>query len=91
MCQAREQEHSAPANDEILSEGVNWWQRRQPGSTPTRTVLPIVAVAKLVVQKIADYQGRQGGQRLLLSRLDRRKAARVHWHWSGICVAHWLK
>ena len=89
MCQALEQEHSAPANDEILSEGVNWWQCRKPGSTPKLTVLPIVAVAKLVVPKMVDYHGRLGGWRLSRSRLDRRKAARVQWHWRGICVAHW--
>ena len=59
-----EREHSAPANDEILSEGFNWWQCQQPGSTPTQTVLPIVPVAKLVLQKIANYQGPLGGRRL---------------------------
>ena len=37
-----ELEHSAPVNDKILNEGVNWWQCGQPGSIPTRTVLPIV-------------------------------------------------
>ena len=42
-----EWEHSAPTNDEIPSEGVDWWQCGKPGSTPTQTVLPIVAVAKL--------------------------------------------
>ena len=84
-----EWEQSAPANGEILSEGFFLVQCRQPGSTPTRTVLPIVAVAKLVVPKIADYRGRPGGRRFRLSRHDRRKAARVQWHWSDICVAQW--
>ena len=42
-----EREHSAPANDEIPSEGVNWWQCGKPGST--QTVLPIVAAAKLTL------------------------------------------
>ena len=55
-----EGEHSAPAHYEIPSDGINWWQCGKPGSTPTRTV--IVAVAKLVVQKMADYQGRPRGQ-----------------------------
>ena len=86
-----EREHSAPANDEIPSERVNWRQcgKSGPGSTPTRTTLPIVAVAKPVVQKMADYQGRPGGRQLSSSRLDRHKPARVQWHWSGIGVAHW--
>ena len=73
-----EREHSAPANDDIPSEEVNWWQCGKPGSTSTRTVLPIVAVAKLLVPKMADYQGRLGGRRLRCSRLDLRKEARVH-------------
>ena len=84
-----EREHSAPANDEIPSEGVNWWQCEKPGSTPTRPVLPLVAVTKLVMLKMADYKGRPGGRRLRRSRLDRRKAARVQWHWSDIGVAPW--
>ena len=83
-----EREHSAPANDEILSEGVNQWQCGKPGSTPTLTVLPITAVAKLVVPKMADYQGHPGGWRLSSSGLDRSKAARGQWHWSGVDVAH---
>ena len=83
-----EREDSAPTNDEIPIEGVIWWQCGKPGSTTTRTVLPIVAVAKLVVPKRADYHGRPGGRRLCLSRLDRRKAARVQWHWSGIGVSN---
>ena len=35
-----EREHSAPANDEILNEGVNWWLCGQPGSTPSEQCCP---------------------------------------------------
>ena len=63
-----------------LADKIKWWQCGKPWLTPIRTVLAIVAVAvlaKLVVQKMADYQGRQGGQPPSSSLLDCCKAARV--------------
>ena len=51
-------------------------------------MLIFVAVAKLVVQKMADYEGRPRGRRLCRSLLDRRKAALVQWHCNGIGIAY---
>ena len=54
-----EREHSTPANDEIPNEGSAGGNvENLDQHWPTRIVLPIVAVAKLVVPKMEDYQGR---------------------------------
>ena len=42
-------------------------------------MLPIVAVAKLVVLKMAEYKGRPGGRRFRRSRLELRNAAQVQY------------
>ena len=77
-----EQEHSAPANDKIPSaqdQMVAMWKSWIDTNTNSvgHPSPGILAVAMLFVQKMADYQGRQGGQRQSSSLLDCCKAARV--------------
>ena len=51
-------------------------------------MLAIVAVAKLVMQKMADYQGRQGGQPQSSSLLHCCKAARVQQCMPNTCISY---